>query len=172
MIKRLAASLSAILVLGVLLSGCIRLSPNQKKEINYKLKDTEWITSPDPSVLVFEDKQNFCFYRDDDVRDDNYFEGEYDFYIGDDAVDYITEDLEEYGLTKKEINRFIDDDQPLENFVCLVLHNQSCIVDGEETVDEPYDTPFYGFLYDGGDERSLTLVNMNTANLAEYDEKD
>lgn len=172
MIKRLAASLSAIIVLGGLLSGCIRLSPNQKKEINVRLKDTEWITSPDSSVLVFEDKHNFRFYRDDDARDDNYYEGEYDFYTGDDAVEYITEDLEDYGLTEKEIDRFIDDEQPLENFVCLVLHNESCIADGEEIVDEPYDTPYYGFLSDEDDERSLTLVNMNTANLAVYDEKD
>ncbi len=172
MIKRLALPLSVILVLGFLLSGCFSTSSDKKDKKKVRLDDTEWVSNPDLSCLSFEDDGEFRFYRDDDVRDDNYFEGEYDFYIGEDAIEYVTDDLEEYGLTKKEIDRFTEEEETRENFVCLVLHNESIIVDGEEVIDEPYDMPYYGFLEEDDDERTLTLVNMETATITEYDEKD
>lgn len=48
------------------------------------------------------------------------------------------------------------------NFVCLVLNNEECIVDGENTQTDFVRTPYYGFYINEGEEKGLVLINMNT----------
>ncbi|NLT11555.1 MAG: hypothetical protein GXY06_03970 [Clostridiaceae bacterium] len=192
-IKKFVAITAIVMIISILFCGCALLEDDDRNDngkdddrddrvetqedsdddrVTVDLSDTEWLLTIDPSCMVFENGRDFRFYRDDDVRDDYYFEGTYDLYVDEDAIEFVTEDLKEYDLTEEEINRFrIHDDGTVLTFVCLVLHNESLIIDGEENVDQPYDTPYYGiWSTDDGDD-TMTLVNMNTASIEEYKKK-
>lgn len=193
LLKKLTAIVTLVMIVSIVFSGCTLLKDENRRDndreedredrvetqgdsnddrVNVDLADTEWILTKDPSCIVFDNGQGFRFYKDDDVRDDYYFEGTYDLYVDQDAIKFVTEDLEEYDLTEEEINRFlIQEDGTVLKFVCLVLHNESLIIEGEENVDQPYDTPYYGIWVKDGETEEMTLVNMNTANQDLYEKK-
>lgn len=130
-----------------------------------KPDDTESLPEEDPfagksfamgdeSVIYFEEDGNFVWYRDDANHDDYYYTGTYDCYRAEFAESYIVTYLGEYGVTEEELADLYErnEDSELyseENFTCLVLHNVSAIVEGEEKVTEPYDTNYMGFYLDG-----------------------
>jgi len=132
------------------------------------LANTKWNASSDDSQLHFLDDDTFFFYRYRDDYSDSYYEGTYSFYIGQEALTYLTEDLADYGVTLEEwmdtISR--NEQYTLENTVCLVIYNTACIVNGENTVTEPYTTPYMGFYLEASN--YLDLANMNTAAYAGF----
>lgn len=130
----------------------------------FSLDDTAWQVTRDRSYLVFENDEDFKFSESDD-KDADYFEGTYDIYTGEDAVDYMTDDLESYGVTKDELQRLFDNNEEYDvaNFICLVLHCDACYIDNENTLDEPYDRPYMGWLLQDDDELFLDLTSMNSA---------
>ena len=124
-----------------------------------------WYEAHSGSYLVPESNGNFAYYKDKGIEDDNYFTGTYEYYIGKDAIDYVVNDLSEYGVTRDEIKSMVNKKKEYkeENFVCIVLHNQHAIADGEEMLRETIDTPYYGFQLYENDENVLDIANMNTA---------
>ncbi len=86
--------------------------------------------------------------------------------MGDDAYKYVTEDLSQYGVTKSEIDQIIamNDEYTKENLVCIMLHNEKKIIDGEDTMDgDTVDTPYYGCLIEVDGKKVLDVANMNAA---------
>lgn len=124
----------------------------------------------DDSVIYFEEDGSFYWYQSDDNHDNYYYSGTYSEYYGEDAVDYIIYGLSEYGVTEEELDAYFernedDDFYSVDNFCCLILHNDELIIDGENTLDTPHDTPYMGFYYDG----IYDGANMNTGDYSYFE---
>lgn len=148
-----------LLCLFLYLSGCASQADDQDRDI---LKDTSRVSADDGSQMVFNEDQGFGWYQSKDEKDDNYYAGTYDFYMGQDAMDYLTGDLSEYGITKEEMQFYFDRNKEykLDNFVCFTLHNQSFLLNGEEQLSEEKETHYFGFLLKDG--TFLDVANMIT----------
>ena len=112
------------------------------------------------TVIQFTDSENFVTYIDADNRDALYAYGTYEFYIGDEAIEQVS-DMKEYGLTEDEIelsnrNMGIDD----ENFVAIVFEIKG-YVDEEGNDNENDITSLYIGSYIEEDD-ALDLLNCNT----------
>ncbi len=131
--------------------------------IKKDIKGASWIEKNEGSLLDLK-SGSFKYYKDHDVLDDYYYEGDYELYVGDDAIEYVTVDLSEYDVTEDEINDLCDRNEKYDesNFMVLVLKNEKCIVDGENTFDETVVTPYFGFYLNDGDTVVLDIANMKT----------
>ncbi len=129
--------------------------------------EENWLETNSNSYIVTESGNKFKYYKDKGVYDDNYYEGHYKFYMGEDAYRYVTEDLSSYGVTKNELDGLFarNDDYDKSNFVCLVLENEKCIMDGEDIYAgrSAVVTPYYGFFLRNGNDAALDVANMNKA---------
>lgn len=125
----------------------------------------DWLERSSDSYLVPESNGDFKYYKSKDCLDDYYYTGTYEFYCGEEAMDYVCNDLKDYGITRYDIDEMIDghrDEGNRENrFVCLVLHNESCIIEGEEVFTDTVTTPYYGFYREDPYDEGLEVVNMN-----------
>lgn len=124
------------------------------------VKNTTWI-GRDGSEVVFT-KDRIDWYKSPDDHDDNYYSGEYEMYIGENAVEYITEELSEYGVTKLElIELFLgNNDYEEDRFVVFDIRYDEYVLNGEsKEIVKPL-VPWYGFISEDGN--TLNVVNMNT----------
>lgn len=128
---------------------------------NADLAGTSW-QAKDKSIIEFYDDDSFFWQYDPSDSSDYYYTGTYEYYIGQSAIDYVTEDLSSYGVTASEINGMFDrvSEYKRENFVCLVLYNEEQIIDGENQLSETKKTPCYGFYFP--EESYLDIANMDT----------
>lgn len=133
---------------------------NSTRVIN-DIKDNSWVVGDD-SLLTFDNSTEFKYYKSKTDKSDNYYQGTYKIYVGDEAVDYIANDLSKYGVTKEEQEQILETRKNNENeaYVCIVLTNKKCIQDGENTLEKTVEAPYYGF-YDK-DKKVLDIINMNT----------
>lgn len=131
-----------------------------------RLTAYNWQGTKDSSLLVFEQDGTFRYYQTAEDLTDNYFEGTYEFYVGADAVDYITTDLSDYSVTKNELEGIFEgsDDYDESNFVCFTLNNEACYMGGENTLEKPYQTSYFGFCLEEDSDLYLDIANMNSAN--------
>jgi len=121
-----------------------------------------WVEKSD-SLLQLNSLGSFRYYKDKNDLTDYYYTGTYEVYVGQDAIEYITEDLQKYGVTKQEIQDLLDRNPGYyseEQLYCIVLNNQTCMINGTNTMTTPVTTPYYGFMLKSG---TLSLVNMNSA---------
>lgn len=129
-------------------------------------------TIDDGSAIYFEEDGTFIWYMDDNDHTDYYYTGTYDCYTQDAGVDYIVNDLSDYGVTQMEMDDYFDrnaDDAlySKENFVCLVLHNEEMICEGVNGIDTLYDTPYMGFYANG----YYDAANMDSMNYIFFTQK-
>ena len=131
-------------------------------------KLNSWLEKHDGSYLVPNLDGSFVYYKDKYDTDNNFVNGHYDLYTGQKALDYITQDPDmiKYGVTEEEMMGVFErnDYYDLKNFVVLILHNEECYEDGENTMESPVDTPYFGFYMVGETEEGLDIANMNTQN--------
>lgn len=128
---------------------------------NSVISGTSW-TARDGSWMTFTDEENYAWYQDRTVTDDNYYAGTYKFYMGEGALKYLTGDLKDYGVTEAEMQRVFDSNEEysLDNLVCMTARNRSFMLDGAEQLNEEKEVSYYGFmLQDGG---YLDIANMTT----------
>lgn len=123
----------------------------------------------DGSVIYFEEDGTYIWYQSDEVHDDNYYYGTYDLYFSEVALDYVTNDLAQFGVTEEELDEYFDmngnnDFYQLSNFCCLVLHNEGTIIEGENITRTSADSYYMGFYADG----YYDAANMSTGNYAEF----
>lgn len=140
----------------------------QKPSSNYSLANTSWILS-DGSEMIFESLE-FNWYKDENVYTDNYYTGTFDVYVGATAVEYITVNLSNYGITKQELEGYFARNEGYgeDNFMVLVLNNQQVIIDGNTQILNNM-VPYYGFILKSG--TYLDLANMNTASYISFTKK-
>lgn len=122
----------------------------------------------DGSVLYLESDGTFKWYLHEKIRSDSYYVGTYSVYNGQEAVDYISTELKEYYVTSQMQMDMIEsvEDASLENYYCLVLNNERCIVDGKNTLRDKTVVPYYGFYY--AEDEFLDLVNLVTENYFQF----
>lgn len=122
----------------------------------------------DDSVIYFQEDGTFEWYLSVDDTSDNYFKGTYDVYFDESALEYITEDLSDYGVTSDELYEFFiqnadNDFYQISNLCCLVLHNDEGMMDGRiEKMGR--DSYYMGFYQDG----YFDAANMATGNYAQF----
>lgn len=123
---------------------------------------TAWTASNDNSQWVFDADGSFHWYQSRQVTDDNYYAGTYQFYVGQEAWDYLLAYFSDMGLTEEDLLGVINDrpEYSLERFVCLVATNESFLLDGEEQLSAPTQTHYFGFLLENGS--YLNIANMTT----------
>lgn len=136
-----------------------------KLDVSY----TSWIAS-DGSEMKFENG-TMKWYQHEGEYDDNYYFGKYEVYIGEEAIEFITEDLKEYGVTRDELEDIFDrnDEYSEDNFVVFDLVYDGITVDGETTVPTNPRIPWYGFILE--DNTYLDVANMNTGTYYSFTKK-
>ena len=154
---------SLLVVTALVLTGC------GKENSKNLVSNTKWSGSDD-SEVVFTDSR-IDWYQSSDNHNDNYYSGNYKFYIGKKAVEYITNDLSEYGITKEELERVFNsrDEFKESNFVVLDIRYDKFVLDGEEQeITRPL-VPWFGFILE--DDTFLYVVNMNTYSYYNFTKK-
>ena len=144
-------------------------SVDDDKDIDYvkMIEKNNWITMGDNSYMVFDKKnKSFTYYQSYLDTSDNYYSGTYHIYAGQDAFDYITEDLDELGVEKDELRQMINmnEEYEMDNLICICLDYDELIVDGERQDREPWTIHYYGFYLtpeeDGETYNVLDVANM------------
>ena len=132
-------------------------------EIKDAITGENWVEMNSGSYLVFNSSKKFTYFKDYGVSDNYYYEGKYELYVGDEALEYITDDLSEYDIDEDDIEDLMDENKnyDISNLVCLVLKNNKQIIDGENQLDDTVVTPYYGFYVDAGD-TFINLTHMET----------
>ncbi len=74
----------------------------------------------DDSVIYFQEDGTFEWYLSVDDTSDNYFKGTYDVYFDESALEYITEDLSDYGVTADELYEFFIQNADNDFIRCLI----------------------------------------------------
>lgn len=152
-------------VLAIFCLGGVVLNIVKNNDINTKesslVNNTKWKGSDNSEIEFTNDRINWYRYSYD--HSDNYYSGTYSFYIGKDAVDYITNNLSQYGVTRNELESLFNRNTTYseENFVVFDIRYDKFVINGEnQTITRPL-TPWYGFILN--DNTYLDVANMNTA---------
>ena len=131
------------------------------------ISETDWIRKDNGSYLLFGADDQFTYYADYRVLDNNYNSGTYEICFGYEAMDIIESSYSKYGITANDILDEIDNERGIDGvaqFMVLVLHNDGLWINGENTVDVKWDTVYMGY-YDG-DRNVMEL--RNPENNTEY----
>ena len=139
------------------------------------IEKNNWITTGDNSYMVFDKKtKSFTYYQSYLDTSDNYYTGKYQIYAGEDAFEYITEDIDELGVEKSEIRSMIsmNEEYEMENLLCICLDYEELIVDGEKQDRDPWTIHYYGFYLtpeeDGETYNVLDVCNMEAASYVTF----
>ncbi len=115
------------------------------------------------SLLILSNNGSFKYYKNKEDITNYYYEGKYEVYKGQRAIQYIASNLSEYGLTAIEQMNIIsrNNNYTINDYYCLILNNETCIIDGENTLTSTVVTPYYGFY--SKEDNVLNIINMNSA---------
>jgi hypothetical protein len=132
------------------------------------VQNTTWIAS-DNSEIIF-DKDRFNWYLNQNDHTDNVQYGDYVFYVGDLAVEYITKDLKSFGVTTAELESLFasDDEFGRENFVVFEINLTGYVIGGQETI---VNSPIYWYGFLLKNDKNLQVVNMSTATYYNFTRK-
>lgn len=157
-------------ILVIIMMGCSSNSQDSKNDQDI-LSKTSWISDTDYSQIIFNEDKSFEWYQSKEEKDDNYYAGTYTFYIGQEAMDHVTDNLSEYGVGKEEMEEIFagDEEFELNNFVILTLNNESFIIEGKEQLSQPGETYFFGFLLEQGS--VLDVANMDSGVYAWFEKE-
>lgn len=141
--------------------GIAKIESTINEELYNSVVGKSW-ESKNNSLLILNTDGTFKYYKDKEDLTNYYYEGTYKLHIKEDAVQYIANDLADYGVTEQEEKDIFEKNKKysVDNYLCLVLTNEKCIIDGENTIKETVVTPYFGFYYDSP--RALDIANMAT----------
>lgn len=135
-------------------------------EKSFDIKGYSWL-GDDNSVLYLNKDKTYSWYRDDKVHTDNFYSGKYDFYTGDDAINYIANNLKEYGITKEEQQQlFRNGSYQLKDYYLIILECDTSMIGGKNETPENSLIYYYGFYNEI--KNRFDLINMNTGNPAGF----
>ena len=164
--KKLVAMVGLLATVAVGVAGCGSES-GQDDAADTRMTEFagQKYTAEDGSVMYFEDDGEFFWYQSDENHDDNYYSGEYAFYFAEDAVDYIINDLSQFGVTQEKMDAYFemnagDEFYNEENFCCMVLDNKVFMMDGQKTESDSMLSYYMGFYAEG----YFDAANMSTGN--------
>lgn len=146
----------------------------------------------DGSELSLQEDGSFRYYRSEEDHQNQYYEGTYEVFYGQDALDKVAS-MTEYGLTMEELERilslnmngYVPGDSSLEDlfytlepdmndkrtryqvckdtFYAVILHNDKLVVSPEEETVKDHDTLYIGFYIP-----ELEIADMTNANAATH----
>ena len=115
----------------------------------------------DNSMLYLNNDNTYMWYLNDNQHEDNYYQGRYNSYNGQEAIEYISTYLKEYGITEEEQeNLFEEGTKKLRNYYLIVLTCEKTKVDGKEQSEEIKTAYYYGFY--SQIEKQLDLTDIRT----------
>lgn len=167
----IVSAILTLFVIFVIASGnfhySIRLFPNKidtPEEIEEYVQDNIWIDIDEDTCLEFVSSKKFKYYRDFEETDDYYYEGTYELYIGKEAIEYLEDDLSQYGITEEDVEELAGGSKyyKVENLVVLVLHSEKRYVEGKNDLDETVVTPYIGFFATNDNQHALDMTNLNS----------
>ena len=142
-------------------TGCKKNGKKKEKEkTDFEIADTTWVSNMGDEFLFLENEVKLS--RDNINGSDSYFFGEYKLLIGDDAMDYLNDELEVYNVSEEEIKELIDNNEKYseENFVVFDIR-YIYGVDGDVKFEmDGALIPWYGFVIDEG--TRMDIMNMNS----------
>lgn len=142
--------------------AAIMLAPRKASQSPDLLAGTSWISGNDNSQWVFGTDKTFHWYQTEGETGDNYFAGTYEFHVGQDAINYLTTEFSDYGITERKIRQVLSSNSEymLDNFVCFSCVNQSFMLRGKEQLSEDTISSYLGFFLQDG--TYLDIANMTT----------
>lgn len=141
-------------------------NPEEKVQESFDLRGNSWIAD-DNSVLYLNNDQSYIWYQDDKVHTDNYYVGNYEFYTGIDAINYIATNLKEYRITVEEQQKIIQNSNyTMNDYYVIILDCTKTKINGIEQIPSNNKIYYYGF-YDEA-LQYLSLVNIATNNQAGF----
>ncbi len=149
-------------VICVLTVAAIMLAPHTASQSPDLLAGTSWLSGDDDSQWVFGTDKTFHWFQTEGETDDNYFVGTYEFHVGQDAINYLTTEFSDYGITERKIRQVIssNSEYTLDNFVCFSCVNNSFMPRGKEQLSEDTISSYLGFFLQDG--TYLDIANMAT----------
>ncbi len=109
-------------------------------------------------LLDLKDDGTFMFYQKEENKSDNYYSGSFQVLNGQDAIAYMTEEYEFSEESQRTaMNQFNISD---EFYYVLVLNNEECIVNGENTLKEKNKSEYFGYYM--ADNEYLNLTSLQT----------
>lgn len=122
--------------------------------------NSTWI-GIDSSELKF-GEDTIGWYKTQNVYTDNYFSGKFEFFMGETALKYLTEDLKDFGITEAKVKEKINGNSAysFDNFVVFDINYDTVSVDGNKGTPTKVQNPWYGFLVNNN--TKLEVVNINT----------
>ena len=126
------------------------------------ISETDWIRKDNGSYLIFGADNQFTYYADYRVLNDNYTAGTYELLFGYEAMDIIETRYSQYGITSDDICDEIDNTRGVDGvaqFMILVLHNDGLWINGENTMGIKWDSVYMGY-YDA-DRNVMDLRNLD-----------
>ena len=119
-------------------------------------------TFSDDSTLYLNDNGTYLWYKDNNIKSDNYFEGTFVVASGDAAENMIINDLSSYGVTNKELQEFYTRNEGTEfsqeHLVCIVMTCTKRIMNKTNVLKANDVVPYMGFY----NEESYSLANMKS----------
>lgn len=157
------------IILVILLVLCITGCNSEKEEQKITrtlVENTSWIGA-DNSEIIFTDTK-VSWYQSKYEHDDNYYLGTYEFYIGDEAVKFITTNLSNYNVTENELETLFQQNNNYnrENFVVFNLLYETLTINGETSTLTTSQVPWFGFILE--DNTYLDVANMNTGTYYDF----
>ena len=129
------------------------------------ISETEWIEKNSGSCLVFEADDKFKYYWDYRDLNNYYYTGTYEIYFGYEAMDVLENKYPQYGYTGSQICDDIEEERGLagvKQFMIMIIHNDGCWIDGENTMDLKWDNVYKGYYDDVRNVMDLTYLEKNT----------
>lgn len=132
-----------------------------KDKIIKDIISQDWVNANDESGLSFLTETSYRKYEDYTVEFDNYVYGDYEIYVGFEAVVEITTQLPQYGLSKRAVDDLINANSKLnkEGLVLIVFKPSVQMVDGED-YDYEDEIHYIGSLNGKGKDQTLYLENL------------
>lgn len=133
------------------------------------IKNNSWIATDGSEMKFGED--TMYWYQTEGSYGDNYYYGKYKFYIGKEAVEFITTELSSYGVTEEELKDLFEknEEYSINNFVVFDMNYEGIVLNGVTTVPNRSQVPWYGFILN--DNTYLNVANMNTGSYYNFTRK-
>ena len=141
----------------ILLFVTLTLTGCEKK---FSLNNSIWL-SKDDSLVLFTSR-GIKWYEKKGEYDNNYYSGKYKLYIGDDAYEYITEDLSNYNVPLYNLQQifYTNPLRTKDKFIVVDIRYDYLMIANEKVNLSEKQAPWYGFIADNG--KRIDITDMNT----------
>lgn len=115
----------------------------------------------DASVIYLNRDKTYQWYQNDMNKKDDYKQGKYWIYTGEEAIYNITDNLKRFGITEEQQwSLFQNGTYQLKDYYLMILSVDKVITKENETSPSQSFLYYYGFYQE--QDKTLTMINMDT----------